>query len=106
MIDDLHTEAVAGLDPDQPVTMLNLMRFHEDSLDGAVALGPEEHGRWDYVALVHYPSPAAFLDMMTSDAYAQANIDRENGCAAHLIMAVDETFNSLAPRPGEPGAGS
>ena len=30
----LHTDAVAGLDPDAPVVMLNLMKFRERSLDG------------------------------------------------------------------------
>src|SRR5262249_14011890 len=32
----------------------------------AVALGVPEQHRWDYVALVRYPSRAAFLDMMQS----------------------------------------
>ena len=30
----LHSHAVAGLDPDEPVTMLNLMKFRDRSLDG------------------------------------------------------------------------
>lgn len=63
-------------------------------------LGPEVHGEWDYVALVHYPSPAAFRDMIESSEYAEANVHRENGCEAHLIMAANETFNGMAgPRP-------
>src|SRR3954469_24191400 len=32
----------------------------------AVALGLEQGNNWDYVALVYYPSVAAFIDMMTS----------------------------------------
>ena len=32
----------------------------------AVALGVPENTRWDYAALVRYPSRAAFLAMMTS----------------------------------------
>lgn len=59
-------------------------------------LGPEVHGQWDYVALVSYPAPEAFLDMMTSDAYAAADVHRTNGCEAHLIMAVHERFNGFA----------
>src|SRR3954463_10911715 len=35
----------------------------------AVALGAEEGHRWDYAALVYYPSLAAFTDMMTSAEY-------------------------------------
>jgi len=63
----------------------------------AVALGMPEDNRWDYVALVRYPSRAAFIDMMTSPEYAQANVERENGCVAHTIIAVRETYNRLAP---------
>jgi uncharacterized protein (DUF1330 family) len=62
----------------------------------AVALGVAEDNRWDYVALVRYPSRAAFIDMMTSPEYAQANVERDNGCAAHTIIAVRETYNKLA----------
>ena len=62
----------------------------------AVALGMPEDNRWDYVALVRYPSRAAFIDMMTSPEYAQANVERENGCAAHTIIAIRETYNKLA----------
>ncbi len=67
-------------------------------LNGAT-LGPEAHGQWDFTALVRYPTPAVFLDMMQSDDYAKANVHRENGCEAHLIMAVNETFNGLAGEP-------
>ena len=35
----------------------------------AVALGPHNGNNWDFVALVYYPTVAAFLDMMTSEAY-------------------------------------
>ena len=38
----------------------------------AVALGPEAGNRWDYLALVYYPTVAAFIDMMTSDDYEHA----------------------------------
>jgi hypothetical protein len=61
----------------------------------AVALGVAADNRWDYVALVRYPSRAAFIDMMTSAEYAKANVERENGCAAHTIIAIRETYNKL-----------
>ena len=35
----------------------------------AVALGPQDGQQWDYLALVYYPSVAAFIDMMTSADY-------------------------------------
>ena len=60
------------------------------------ALGPVEHGDWDYAALVYYPTPAAFLDMMTSAAYGVANVHRENGCSDHLIVATRQTYAKLS----------
>jgi hypothetical protein len=128
-VDHLNIDLLEALPDDGPVTMLNLMRFRERSLDGdgsgwdaylrysalairlikarggtivwagdaqAVALGVPEAHRWDYVALVRYPSRAAFIDMMTSADYARANIERENGCSDHAIVAVRETYNKLA----------
>lgn len=125
MIDKLNEQALRALPDAGPVTMLNLMRFHERSLDGhgsgwdaylrysalaiklikarggtiiwtgnaeAVAFGVPDRHRWDYVALVRYPSRAAFLDMMKSPEYAAANVERENGCADHTIIAVSETY--------------
>ncbi len=130
----LNIEALSSLADDGPVTMLNLMRFRERSLDGngsgwdaylrysalairtikavggtivwtgraeAVALGIPDDNRWDYVALVRYPSRAAFITMMTSPDYARANVERENGCAAHTIHAIRETYNKLTPTPSK-----
>lgn len=129
MIEELHTETIAGLPQDQPLVMLNLMKFRAESLDGdgsgwdayvryskmanklikdrsgriiwagevmGATLGPAVHGDWDYSALVSYPTAGDFLEMVQSDAYAEANVHRDNGCAAHLIMAINETFNGLA----------
>jgi uncharacterized protein (DUF1330 family) len=64
----------------------------------AVALGVPDKHRWDYVALVRYPSRAAFLAMMQSPDYAVANVERENGCADHAIVAIRETYNKVAAR--------
>jgi uncharacterized protein (DUF1330 family) len=61
----------------------------------AVALGVPDRHRWDYVALVRYPTRAAFLDMMTSPQYATANVERENGCADHAIVAMRETYRKF-----------
>ena len=61
----------------------------------AVALGVPDANHWDYVALVRYPSRAAFLDMMRSPDYAAANVERENGCAEHVIVAVKETYRKF-----------
>ena len=61
----------------------------------AVALGVPEQHPWDYVALVRYPSRAAFLDMMQSPEYAEANLERENGCLDHAIIATRETYRKF-----------
>ena len=128
MIDNLNVRGLGALSDDEPVVMLNLMRFHERSLDGngsgwdaylrysaltiklikaqggtiiwtgeaeAVALGVPDRHRWDYVALVRYPSRAAFLAMMASPEYAAANVERENGCADHAIIATRQTYSNL-----------
>jgi uncharacterized protein (DUF1330 family) len=128
-IDRLNIDLLKALPDEGEVTMLNLMRFRERSLDGngsgweaylrysaltiklikrrggtivwtgeaqAVALGVPEAHRWDYVALVRYPSRAAFVEMMTSADYARANAERTNGCADHAIIAVRETYNKLS----------
>lgn len=55
---------------------------------------------WDYAVLVFYPSREAFLDMVTSDAYAAANVHREAGVAEHAIFAATETYSKLPPAKG------
>lgn len=62
----------------------------------AVALGDPDKNRWDYSALVRYPSRAAFIAMMTSQDYAVANVERRNGCADHTILAIRETYNKMS----------
>ena len=131
----LHAEAVAGLDPEAPVTMLNLMKFRARSLDGdgsgwdaylrysrntapllkargativwagdvkTTALGALAEGDWDYVALVWYPRPASFVEMMRSPAYAIGNVHRENGTERHLILALHAAYTKLPPPFGAP----
>ena len=59
------------------------------------SLGPEADGDWDYMSLVQYPNPAAFLDMMQSDDYAAGNQHRENGTERHLILVMHEDYSKL-----------
>ena len=61
----------------------------------AVTLGVPDRHRWDYVALVRYPSRAAFLAMMRSPEYAVANVERGNGCRDHAIVAMRETYRKF-----------
>ncbi len=61
----------------------------------AVALGPPGE-QWDYLALVHYPAVAAFVDMMTSSEYEiRCDPHRRNGCAEHLIIATAEAYRKF-----------
>jgi uncharacterized protein (DUF1330 family) len=63
----------------------------------AVALGNENGNQWDYVALVYYPSVAAFIDMMTSEDYEnRSDPHRRNGCAEHVIIATTEAYSKFA----------
>jgi uncharacterized protein (DUF1330 family) len=62
----------------------------------AVALGKQDGNQWDYLALVYYPSVAAFIDMMTSPDYeAQCDPHRCNGCAEHVIIATAEAYSKF-----------
>lgn len=100
MVDHLHDDTINALD-DEPVVMLNLMRFRTDSLDGD-GTGWDAYLRYRRMAnaLIRQRGGrimwAGFADMMHSADYAEANVHRDNGCEDHLIMAVDETYNGLA----------
>ena len=62
----------------------------------AVALGALDGNVWDYLALVYYPSVAAFLDMMTSDDYeTKCDPHRRNGCAEHVIICTSEAYSKF-----------
>jgi uncharacterized protein (DUF1330 family) len=61
-----------------------------------VALGLQTGNQWDYLALVYYPSVAAFLDMMTSPDYENlADPHRRNGCAEHLIICTKGSYSKF-----------
>jgi uncharacterized protein (DUF1330 family) len=128
-VDLLNIRGLKELEQQEPVVMVNLMRFHAFSLDGngsgweaylrysaltvpmikarggtllwtgdarAVALGPEQGNQWDYLALVYYPSVAAFIDMMTSADYEnRCDPHRRNGCADHVIIATREAYSKF-----------
>ncbi len=61
-----------------------------------VALGRQDGNQWDYLALVYYPTVAAFIDMMTSQDYEQrCDPHRTNGCAEHVIIATEEAYSKF-----------
>ena len=128
-VDLLNIEGLKEMEDQGPVVMVNLMRFHERSLDGdgsgwdaylrysaltvpmikarggtllwtgdakAVALGPQAGNQWHYLALVYYPSVAAFVDMMTSADYeTRCDPHRQNGCAEHVIVCTREAYSKF-----------
>ena len=61
------------------------------------AFGDPQAEYWNYVVLVRYPSRSAFLDMVTSAEYAQANVQRENGVADHVILSATATYSKFPP---------
>lgn len=62
----------------------------------AVALGMPDAHRWDYLALVYYPSVAAFTEMMTSPDYEiRCDPHRTNGCAEHVIICTSEAYSKF-----------
>jgi uncharacterized protein (DUF1330 family) len=62
----------------------------------AAALGVEQGNQWDYIALVYYPSLAAFTDMMTSAEYeTKCDPHRRNGCAEHVIICTREAYSKF-----------
>jgi uncharacterized protein (DUF1330 family) len=62
----------------------------------AVALGRQAGNQWDYLALVYYPTVAAFIDMMTSADYEDlCDPHRRNGCAEHVIIATAEAYSKF-----------
>src|SRR3982750_1530430 len=123
-VDLLNVTGLQALDRQQPVVMVNLVRFRDRSLDGdgsgwdaylrysaravpmikarggtllwtgdakTVALGDQHGNRWHYLALVYFPSVAAFIDMTTSAEYEdRCDPHRRNGCADHLIICTSE----------------
>lgn len=112
-----QAELLAALPQDQPVVMLNLLRFKPDGGEedyatyvrevrphlesvGARALyagkgrafviGEEARPWWDAMLVVEYPTPAAFVAMVTSDAYAEVHEHRERALERAELIATNE----------------
>jgi uncharacterized protein (DUF1330 family) len=115
-------DALSADEHDGPVVMLNLVRY--DGAGGkeeyltysrgfipllkqlggtilwggdvtGVAIGDDAADDWDYAVLVRYPSRQAFVDVMTSEAYAAINPHRLAALTKHLILPVSETYSKL-----------
>ena len=64
-----------------------------------VLIGDPEADAWDLVALVSYPSRAAFIDMVTSPNYEEAHTHRERGLDRTVLLACEPLVNATATRP-------
>ncbi len=97
-------EALMARPADAPVLMVNLLKFqqpggaerylqygrevapHLDRVGAtvryagtnpAVVIGDGERPWWDAILIVEYPTPAAFIDMVTTQEYAKVHEHRE-----------------------------
>jgi uncharacterized protein (DUF1330 family) len=107
--------ALAARPPDEPVVMINLLQFkpgggresylrytrevipHLQRVGGTVryagasptyVIGDGEKPWWDAVIVVEYPSPAAFLDMVTDDEYLKVHEHRAAGLDRGDLIAT------------------
>jgi uncharacterized protein (DUF1330 family) len=95
--------ALAARPSDAPVVMVNLLKFRSDSGRASYAryaqevaphlqrvggmvryagsaptqvIGDDEKPWWDAILVVEYPSPAAFIDMVTNEEYLKVHEHR------------------------------
>jgi uncharacterized protein (DUF1330 family) len=107
---------LASLPPDQPVVMINLLRFkapdgeshyaryarevdpHLDAVGAralyagsarAFVIGDEPRPWWDAILAVEYPSPAAFTTMVTSEAYGEVHVHRAAALERAELIATN-----------------
>ena len=71
-----------------------------------VLIGDPATDAWDLVALVSYPSRAAFVDMVTSPKYEEAHTDRERGLDRTVLLACEPVLDALPRREGNGVAGA
>jgi uncharacterized protein (DUF1330 family) len=114
-------QALAAAPDEGPVVMLNLLKFKPGGMeaylrygDTARAMIEERGGRllwtgraeqiligdpaadWDVVALVEYPSRAAFIEMVSSPAYLEAHAEREAGLERTVVVACSPAPTALS----------
>jgi uncharacterized protein (DUF1330 family) len=107
--------ALAARPADAPVVMVNLLKFkasgglesylrygrevgpHLERVGAsvryagaapAVVIGDGERPWWDAILIVEYPTPAAFIDMVTSPEYAMVHEHRAAGLERGDLIAT------------------
>ncbi|AGB21709.1 hypothetical protein Mycsm_01292 [Mycobacterium sp. JS623] len=107
--------ALVARPADEPVVMINLLQFKDDGgrqsyiryiqevtphlqrVGGTVryagdaptvVIGDGEKPWWDAIIVVEYPSPAAFLDMVTNEEYLKVHQHRAAGLDRGDLIAT------------------
>lgn len=107
--------ALAARPADQPVVMINLLKFKADGGQESYArygqeviphlqragatvlyagaaptqvIGDDEKPWWDAIVAVQYPSPTAFIDMVTNEEYLKIHEHRANGLDRGDLIAT------------------
>jgi uncharacterized protein (DUF1330 family) len=107
--------ALASRPADAPVVMVNLLQFRTPGgverylqysqavaphlqrvgaklvyagAGPSIVIGDGKHPWWDAIAIVQYPSPAAFLAMVSTDEYRQIHVHREEALVRGDVIAT------------------
>ena len=110
--------ALAARPADEPVVMINLLKFRPDGgresytrygqevaphlqrVGGKIryaggaptqVIGDDEKPWWDAILMVEYPSPAAFIDMVTNEEYLKIHEFRANALERGDLIATSWT---------------
>jgi len=113
----VNLTAFSNLAPDEPVVMINLLKFHEqggreryleytrdvaphlERVGGAIRyagttpfniIGDGERPWWDAILVVEYPSSRAFTDMVTDPGYQQTHEHRAAALQRGDLVATSE----------------
>jgi uncharacterized protein (DUF1330 family) len=111
--------ALAARAADEPVVMVNLLKYRSDGgresyaryarevaphlqrVGGTVryaggnptqVIGDDEKPWWDAILVVEYPSPAAFIDMVTNEDYLKIHQFRANALDRGDLIATSWTL--------------
>ena len=113
----VNLKAFANLPADKPVVMINLLKFndtggvdsyrqygvevapHLERVGGRVVysggnpwavIGDDERPWWDSILVVEYPSPQAFVDMVTDPGYQEIHQHRANALSQGDLIATSK----------------
>ena len=111
----VNLKALASLNPDAPVVMINLLKFndrggvdsyleysravqpHLERVGGSVRyagttpvniIGDGERPWWDAILVVEYPSPQAFTEMVTDPGYQAIHQHRAAALSQGALVAT------------------